>query len=66
MAIKNCENKICISDFFLYSIIAEYYGVSTDEVDIKLAIDVNGDPYIDYCEIACIEPEREVSFTDHY
>lgn len=66
MAIKNKENKIRISDFFLYSIIAEHYGVSMDDVDIKIAIDVDGNPYIDYCEIVCTEPEREVSFASHY
>lgn len=66
MAIKNAENKIRISDFSLYSIIAEHYGVSMDDVDIKIAIDVNGNPYIDYCEIVCTEPEREVSFTNHF
>ena len=66
MAIKNKENKIRISDFFLYSIIAEHYGVSMDDVNIKIAIDVDGNPYIDYCEIVCVEPEREVSFASHY
>lgn len=66
MAIKNKENKIRISDFFLYSIIAEHYGVSIDDVNIKIAIDVDGNPYIDYCEIVCTEPEREVSFASHY
>ena len=66
MAIKNKENKIRISDFFLYSIIAEHYGVSMDDVNIKIAIDVDGNPYIDYCEIVCTEPEREVSFASHY
>lgn len=66
MAIKNKENKIRISDFFLYSIIAEHYGVSMDDVNIKIAINVDGNPYIDYCEIVCTEPEREVSFASHY
>ena len=66
MAIKNGENRVHISDFYLYSIIAEHYGVSMDEVDIKLAVDTDGKPYIDYCEIVCTEHEREVSFADHY
>ena len=66
MAIKNKENKIRISDFYLYSIIAEHYGVSMDDVDIKIAIDTDGNPHIAYCEITCTEPEREVSFASHY
>lgn len=60
------KNKIRISDFYLYSIIAEHYGVSIDDVDIKISIDTEGQPYIDYCEIAVTEPEREVSFASHY
>lgn len=66
MAIKNAENKIRISDFYLYSIIAEHYGVSMDDVDIKIAIDTDGNPYIDYCEIVCAEPEREATYASHY
>lgn len=60
------KNKIRISDFYLYSIIAEHYGVSIDDVDIKISIDTEGQPYIDYCEIVVTEPEREVSFASHY
>ena len=66
MTNKNAENKIRISDFYLYSIIAEHYGVSMDDVDIKIAIGVEGNPYIDYCEIVCAEPEREVTYASHY
>lgn len=66
MVITPDKNKIRISDFYLYSIIAEHYGVDIDDVDIKICIDTEGEPYIDYCEITCAEPEREVSFASHY
>jgi hypothetical protein len=35
----------------LRTLIAEYHGVDVDDVNIELALDVDGQPYIDYCEI---------------
>ena len=66
MSMSDEKKTVAISDFMLYSIIAEYYGVDIDDVDIKICIDTEGQPYIDCCEITVTEPEREVSFASHW
>lgn len=58
------DNVIQISEWVLRTLVAEHHGV--DDVNIELAIDTEGQPYIDYCEIGCNEPEREATYASHY
>lgn len=60
------DNVIQISEWVLCTLIAEHHGVDVDDVNIELAIDTEGQPYIDYCEIGCNEPEREAIYASHY
>lgn len=60
------DNVIQISEWVLRTLIAEHHGVDVDDVNIELAIDTEGQPYIDYCEIGCNEPEREATYASHY
>ena len=60
------DNVIQISEWVLCALIAEHHGVDVDDVNIELALDVDGQPYIDYCEIGCKEPEREATYASHY
>jgi hypothetical protein len=60
------DNVIQISEWVLCTLIADYHGVDVDDVNIELAIDTEGQPYIDYCEIGCNEPEREATYASHY
>lgn len=60
------DNVIQISEWVLCTLIAEHHGVDVDDVNIELALDVDGQPYIDYCEIGCNEPEREATYANHF
>ncbi len=59
------DNVIEISEWDIYSILADHFGVSIDDIDINVITDVEGQHYLEG-KVGINEPEREIFTHQHY
>lgn len=59
------DNIISFDEGDIISLLSMHHGVTDEDIELRILIDTEGKPYIEG-EIGIVEPEREISFTDHY